>query len=100
MGLANLIRSPSRREVSALLAPEERDLPELPKRQAAGLVAMEDRLDDVRGQEGEAEQAAHVGAVHAEVSREFGDGRVAAGVQEVPPVVRADQGDDERLVGG
>jgi len=53
----------SKADLCSLLLPFHRKPIELPKGEAIGLGPVDDGLDDVRSQQGQSEQASHVGGV-------------------------------------
>lgn len=82
-----------------LLIPSYRQvLTQLLQAQAVGFVATEDRLDDVRREAGQAEHAADVGAVAADVLGQVFDAGVLAGFELGLPAVPLGDGLDQRPV--
>ena len=74
-------------------------LPQLLQTQPIGLVAAQDPLDDVRCEAGQAEHAADVGAVAADVLGQVFKARVLARFELRLPAVPLGDGLDQRPVG-
>ena len=82
-----------------LIPPLHHALVQLGQADSARLVAGELRLDDVRGQGGQAEHSADVGPVHAGGFRQVGDLGKLARFELLLPGVGLGDGPDQRLIG-
>ncbi len=76
------------------------DTLEMPGCQLDWLMASEDRLDKVGGQEGELDTATYVARIHSVAARDLSDGRGFSYRQLIKPAMGPRKQGDEFVVGG
>ena len=78
--------------MAPLLFPAQRPIPQhLGKPKPLGLPSLEDRLDDIRRQARERQEAAHVGVRDALLLRKVGDRLGLTALDPPPPAMRTDE---------